>query len=964
MNTNNASQNRYLQTLTNPRRFISGVPDDDATASVLKATSGDQSFLSPKSGCGLLLYRPHNKSSYPVDVYFWHEFNSRFIYNSSISYNQLLGENYARGRFVSGCLDLKANTVSGLQFGVSGIINAVLYQTLPPLYSLTFNTIPAFARNYYGSVTGVGVVDGVQTLAFPETSHDYLPIDSESEYFVNSVLTSSIDSSMSVWNDAPIASGNTNQLFATPLVDAEYNHFGNYTGFINLKYEPFTPTGPGAITVTVDVTYTIIDENDVITPVNNVTVYVMHTYTGLEVSPEIDVTIIGTTPCPIEYITCAVTNGTTNTLTQVNSPALGRISKSRFEWPQARSTGFSGPGSILAWQGADQPQKLVSSFHGNFQLVPDSQLSKNVATDFFPSTNPLELQQAERAMSNYNTHQIPMISSLPDYRSWISSTKYDNTIDVRYLGQASGFTDLLSWLSKNTPELIENYAPIVGGMIAGPQGVMVGEAVSATTRALKGIPKMRAQDRAALIGDDLWTKLSEEAFSGVDDAEFEGERLKGILNYGRGLYGQLWKEMAVGRSVIGSTNTVFFPVTGQKTLGQITVTDSPVSYSDRVYSVTTSSGKRLIISSWHPMGPDAIAAIVLAYNVLYFTSPKLLLQDTYVLVYSQDSFDGGSIGLAAWTALCGWPMSYAVTGAIAWHNDKVHLFQADQIEEKLEICVGVGKKLIYAVDRNTVAREDVYTIFTQEMGIYHDNDREYPIPIGCVGELRGYSFTVPPLAVGSVMAQHQAKSKESAVAQREKAKVENFAEEIPDILMFETMPDEWRKYKSDLIKLQAWKLFSTHMGAPPGVGATAAQIRAYNKKTINLRKQITSWYDTRFAKDEKARKHQELIAKQEAMKAMRQKEPKNISQQQKKVKVGAPKVRTASFVPTVRAISADEARIMEMIKNHDEYKEGYNGKEEDEDEQDQSSEEYDIEGITEREQAITGQQVEDYFQGL
>lgn len=465
----------YLRCILNPMSGPAGIPDYNMTTSHPKSVELTQNVVVLGSGQGLFVYLPHSNGE-PVVFFVWVTALNRYVFLGTISYNQELSLNYTLGRFVAGAFSVKSATTSGTFFNVSGTINAAAFQEMPDITTLTYNQITAFKRNDVDVVASATVQDGVISLAIPDGDETYVPFNTPNTYESENVVTAtSIQGDITT---APFAPGWSVYNPASAATQIIFNSVG--TGFL-----PPNVFGPVKIRLEVNLGLTV--------QVAGGTVNIGIAANGLQVSA-VDWTTVtavvvnrqlfltpGGTPAfrfaacefiwpagvPLESIDISVTS----LPGYVQTPQAASYMVLSYELPTYYQQGAIGPGTLIAFNAVSVGQTLTLGGVGNYEVVPNSNLSKDITTSIFNPFNPAEMELVGHYLSNSMLNGVKFVWRNSEYEAWLRSGKVEEHSDMNHVANATGFGEFIR-------SLISKALPIVGTTLGGPAGGMVGSGLA------------------------------------------------------------------------------------------------------------------------------------------------------------------------------------------------------------------------------------------------------------------------------------------------------------------------------------------------------------------------------------------------------------------------------------------------------------------------------------------------------
>lgn len=471
----------YLRSVLDPKSGPAGIPDYNMTTAHPKAVTMNVDLVVAGSGRFMIVYLPHS-DLYPAILFIWSNALNRFVYSGPLNYDQDLGESYTLGRFVSGLLEVKSNTLTGSLFTVSGNISAASFQEMPDLALLTFNKVTSYKRNNVDVVSQVSVVKGVTALAIPDGDENYIPFRTKNTYATDAFIEIF---SRCVYQDqaqVPFVVGPTTYPAAGvyEIVNATVangslppNSFGPNI-YVEFTAQVATTGGAGntnSIVLTMEVTSTSISGVDWITTtailIDDTTT--VRTDTTDIIINQITLKVPYDNVAPIERVRVyATVVGPTANLWNLRRMIL------TMKLPTYYSQGANGPGTIIAVEAVSPGQQISVSGVGNYEVVPNAQLSKDIPTSNFSPFNPLEMQLVGTYLSGSSRYGIRFLWEKEIYEAFLLTGKLEEHVDLPSIANASGFTDFLKGLGG----IVKIGAPLIGGLLGGPGGMAIGSAIS------------------------------------------------------------------------------------------------------------------------------------------------------------------------------------------------------------------------------------------------------------------------------------------------------------------------------------------------------------------------------------------------------------------------------------------------------------------------------------------------------
>jgi hypothetical protein len=543
-NNLHANAETYLKSILDPWNYVAGIPDEDMTTSVNKKIIMSRTVKAQASGGGMFLITPHNKRVSPIQHYV--EKDGRYYWRETLSYAEDLSQNFVLSRLSSAGFKISSSTRSGGTIDLAGIFNSVQYQDLPDLKTLTFEEVPAYSRNDVDVIAGLDVEEGVVTLTQPNSSHTYGVIETATRHQSTANLSWDAETNITVnpgqgWVPTPaVVTPSSSRVFlSSNITDATHLLPKNMTGKFRLRLE-FTfefDTTTTLVSVSAGPAYQVIDAADTVTVKEAFGFWqisqpqsTFNTHT-LEFDPT-------NSPNYEEY---ADVDYLFVDMSSVGGNATITYARITVEHETYLTPGRSGPGSIVAYAGVTPTQELTVSGASVFQVVPDADLSRQIPTSHTPFPSPFGLAMVESYVGNFGRHGGKMLWPSSDYRMFQKSSLFNDMTRMDKVATASGFTDFFKKLWGYVKPAIVSYAPIVGGALGGPEGALLGQGVSAITRAYGSNrrPGIGSIGRASNFEEDQEDPLLEDEKS---EQDFEHDRTV------RGDLGSPRTESVVGRA--------------------------------------------------------------------------------------------------------------------------------------------------------------------------------------------------------------------------------------------------------------------------------------------------------------------------------------------------------------------------------------------------------------------------------
>lgn len=462
----------YLRSVLVPFSGPASIPDQDMTTAFPKEVRLTQNFTLPATatGGGLFVYLPHNKYA-PVRFYIYA--NGAYQFAHYVDYDQDLATDFTTGRFVSGGLSVLSATRSGSNFDVSGVLTSTAFQESPDISVLQFNQVTAYKRNNMDVVANAPIELGVTALAMPNGQNKFTTFNTDNVVSIDSILTSYVFKQQQQlvvppWHDPTLAN---------PLIFSAQNIPGggffpvNNFGYIEVEFL-LELDNTGVVGNSVRVEFTLrgqsISSVDWATPIT-INVVQQLTYAIQIVAPESkSIKMIWDRDEPLTDILIGMTAVTVDLVTHVKTASVIMKNYSYYE------EGFNGPGTLIAFQTVSPTQTIAVSGVGNYEVVPNAELSKNITTSYFGAFNPTELDLVTHYLAMAVKNGVKFVWMSDEYRRWVESMRYKDHVGIEHLASATGFTDFLSKVWNFGKPLVQAALPAIGGYLGGPLGMGAG----------------------------------------------------------------------------------------------------------------------------------------------------------------------------------------------------------------------------------------------------------------------------------------------------------------------------------------------------------------------------------------------------------------------------------------------------------------------------------------------------------
>jgi len=510
--------NEYFRSILLPD-FPAVIPDpSDFTASILKALNQSTELEVAGSG-SLMLWAPFHQLN-PFIVVFGMD-PTTGIYNplTVLTYDETLSQNFIKGRSVSGRITVQSDTVTGNLFTVSGAATAISYQDLPPFRNpragqnlVSFSTLTSYGRNPVCKQPLTKIADGVTVLMHPEGQNRFWEITKEqniagnsdaattqfNSYLVNteSELTSVsaydtsaasgwiaqgtditngvnvFDSNNAIAVDGPWIPTNASGLIEVDVrlpfqVHGTTTVFGNYQVSIWAEVAYADPTTYAETALSVELAsingYANID------PATGSYQIV----TSLHVVADLNATV----PSKFGWIR-RVYVAFVGQLPPIGAPTyqFEGTESSAFisvKWKSLAERWYLGPGAIIAVEGMSVGQVLGISGVLNLEVVPNSNLARNVPTNLTYIKDGNDLDAANHIVANSTVIALKFAYSNKEYcmlkEEFMALTTKGNANAMA----ASFKENIAMFWRKWLAPILRKVAPAIGGAF-GPEGAAIG----------------------------------------------------------------------------------------------------------------------------------------------------------------------------------------------------------------------------------------------------------------------------------------------------------------------------------------------------------------------------------------------------------------------------------------------------------------------------------------------------------
>lgn len=663
------------------------VPDLDMTSSVVKGVKLVRNLAMGDSGEMLIVYRPHSRSQ-PITIYGWHAATQKYVWWQNIDYDEKIVDNFELARFVSGALKAVSATVSGGNFNVSGVISATQYQDLPDVEALRFETISSYKRDNLNTLSCV-VTEGVCSLAHPDGAHNFVPYNTTSVTSQDALLV--INDEINLASDSPLWQDGA-AVFDTTRITGYLP--SNLSGLITV-HGNICIASNSFVTLTVSVNGSQISPDFLtVTPIFNATDCA---YDNSAFGRSMSVFLSAYYPWPVESIT--ITSSDASSV--LGSSMLSIICQDYYQ------RGFRGPGTLIGMQAVTPGQQISLNAVGNFEVVPNASLSRNLSTNYAHMENPFDMEMAEMYIQKMPFLGESMLQTIPVYDMLLARKYYHHLSDRGVLGEASSFTDFLRNLWSKARPMLGAIAPVAGAAF-GPEGALIGRGLGGLLGSASSV--YQKPGHASFIGSGEYNKQVSETTKRIRYLEKELPNYLDLSNFNltSGDNMTLLK-LSTKAGILENTaiGVALFPYVVQNRVfyGRIYTAGSPVGIgANPKFAVTSYDDLTTLVSSRHEIDNEALCSVLLGVQAAAFSGVNFVAVDT------DHPIVGGSLGAAAYYSATktylGAPVSGSITPEGCYFPDDIEI-KAKATNEKLRrplLVAGVPVDPIHIHTAEALAR--------------------------------------------------------------------------------------------------------------------------------------------------------------------------------------------------------------------------------------------------------------------
>jgi len=452
----------YLETLLIPAVGPRPIPDDIMKEHTSKAETTTYNITVPDSGSGLFVFYPNNNTGLIGHHYVWD--GTTYVYDGTtgpLTTAQDLYENYNYGRLISQIITVKSSTLPAGVYALNGTFNAInIYNTLSEVSGgLNYNNLLSLNNNITDKIGNVLVGDGIALLSLPQTFdkpytrfNDPTPFTAGANVNVTQRPVMVDDEAsmvnMSTFEVLNMASG-VSTVIATINVDSTTPM--QLQGLLAINH-PNAATQMQLTAVFLDAFGKVIAIHDLVND-----------------SAPVSGGFATNRPFSLDYTGSYYTNNT-QPVAAIRFSVFFNASSTKVTLNIGiRPLGASNPGtnqpiSLVAYQGVAGGSQITLSGITNYELIPNSNLKKNLKTEY-GHYDPTELDYVKRILMNKDRFGIRTVQALPDYNRSREIYRDLYLLDSEVLAKSFSWNKLLKTIKdivlKGTATLFPMTAPLV-----------------------------------------------------------------------------------------------------------------------------------------------------------------------------------------------------------------------------------------------------------------------------------------------------------------------------------------------------------------------------------------------------------------------------------------------------------------------------------------------------------------------
>jgi hypothetical protein len=477
-----SQDNLYLLEIMDP--FVGAVapiPDLNMTSSILKSQNITQVITCPdpvQSG-NILFVIPFASPRHAVRMYVWDSTSKKYYFCKEITQDDPLEESYRYTRFISGALTVQSATVSSGNFTISGTVNAIHFQDLPPLDTINFNTLLSYSRDNSSKLGGVPVSEGVVAIAMPDDDYEFVIPELENECSKENVIVSK-DVTASHYTTTALPQGTPGIVYSASWQGGTNPYFPNgahghvrLSGVLTFEINAVTPPERCHVQLNFIKKYNYANADTWATSVVSVTEASMNFETYIAVGGSNNLT------CPFDLRFYDEKDFAQFDIQAV--PVVGDISldlsQSRvyYEWDSVYRRHINGPGALIAVSGLQPSQQINLNGIFNYEAVPNSTLARQVSTSRADRMeNNMDMEVAEYVAANATSLGYGFLYNLQQFNNMRTRGAFRSLCNKETAAyHAASFGSIMGHLWKLAKPVLKTAVPVaartVGNFIGGEE---------------------------------------------------------------------------------------------------------------------------------------------------------------------------------------------------------------------------------------------------------------------------------------------------------------------------------------------------------------------------------------------------------------------------------------------------------------------------------------------------------------
>lgn len=447
--------------------------------------------LTSQNGKGILIIYPNHPKNLIGSHFVWN--GTSYVFDKNLYTAQELPKSYNYGRKISQVVTVRSTTLPAGVYALTGTINAVTLDGPPSeIPTWDYNKLLSYTTNPMDKVCGVLVNDGVGILTLPTTfDNDYLrmgdptptsntttgTVDFTQEPTLNPSLNSvSVGTKFGIQDPAArtLATAVSTIFAKTFNLDSTEGVLASVT----LKFTTTTNTANASLALQIQtldlfgaVTDTVLIQRPLVSGTTDSSITIGSSLLGMSGS------LPNVAPTAAVKISL-IGNSSSGTTSMTNSVFLVSATATSLS---GSSPGTNNPVSVLMYDNLTPGGYLTVNGVSNFELIPNSELRKNITTDFGFS-DPAEMDYVKTILGMRDLFELRTVWDLSQYDSRRSLLGEFANLDKNEMAQAWEWSDVLWWIKKT----IGAAAPIVGALY--PPAAPLTGAIAQMANAASGKP--------------------------------------------------------------------------------------------------------------------------------------------------------------------------------------------------------------------------------------------------------------------------------------------------------------------------------------------------------------------------------------------------------------------------------------------------------------------------------------------